>query len=291
MENELKQIIKFALFNTDVPSSFTLEDELIKELEQQTMLSVLGTNVDQLPFSDKNQAYCINYIMGCFAFTHELMYEQSQLVDLLQQNGIALAIFKGSAAAMNYPEPAYRTSGDVDSLVREADFQKAYELLKNNGYTLSYDEDHVDYHYTLKKENITFELHKYPAGLPDGESGKNLMGILNAGLSAVDTAEIEGYQVPVLPTVANGLVLLLHIRKLLTGGLGLRQIADWMMFVDKHLDDVAWESEFKSILSRSGLDTLAKTVTRMCQIHLGLRQEITWCADACEPVKRKRASS
>ena len=163
MENELKQIIKFALFNTDAPSSFTLEDELIKELEQQTMLSVLGTNVDQLPFSDKNQAYCINYIMGCFAFTHELMYEQSQLVDLLQQNGIALAILKGSAAAMNYPEPAYRTSGDADFLVREADFQKAYELLKNNGYTLSYNEDHVDYHYTLKKENITFELHKYPA--------------------------------------------------------------------------------------------------------------------------------
>ena len=192
---------------------------------------------------------------------------------------------------MNYPEPAYRTSGDVDFLVREADFQKAYELLKNNGYTLSYDEDHVDYHYTLKKENITFELHKYPAGLPDGESGKNLMGILNAGLSAVDTAEIEEYQVPVLPTVANGLVLLLHIRKHLTGGLGLRQIADWMMFVDKHLDDVAWESKFKSILSRSGLDTLAKTVTRMCQIHLGLRKEITWCADACEPVKRRRASS
>ena len=100
MENELKQIIKFALFNTDAPSSFTLEDELIKELEQQTLLSVLGTNVDQLPFSDKNQAYCINYSMGCFAFTHELMYEQSQLVDL-QQNGIALAILKGSAAAMN----------------------------------------------------------------------------------------------------------------------------------------------------------------------------------------------
>ena len=31
MENELKQIIKFALFNTDAPSSFSSEDKLIKE--------------------------------------------------------------------------------------------------------------------------------------------------------------------------------------------------------------------------------------------------------------------
>ena len=82
MEKELKQIIKFALFKENAPIKFSSEDELIKELEQQTMLSVLGSNVDQLPFSDKNQAYCIQYIMTLYAYTHELLYEQSLLVDL-----------------------------------------------------------------------------------------------------------------------------------------------------------------------------------------------------------------
>lgn len=54
MENNLKQIIKFVLFNfnMDAPSSFSSEDNIIKELEQQTMLSVLESNVDQLSFSD-----------------------------------------------------------------------------------------------------------------------------------------------------------------------------------------------------------------------------------------------
>lgn len=115
MENELKQVVKYALFKADAPSAFVLEDELIKELEQQTMLTMLGSNVDQLPFSDKNQAYCIKYIMTLYVYTHELLYKQSLLVDLLQQNSISLAILKVSAAATNYPEPSYRRKRKIAS--------------------------------------------------------------------------------------------------------------------------------------------------------------------------------
>ena len=53
-------------------------------------------------------------------------------------------------------------------------------------------------------------------------------------------------------------------------GLGLRQILDWALYVDKALDDDAWEHTFAPAVRRLGLERLAITVTRMCQLYLGL---------------------
>lgn len=282
MEESLKKILSHALFGTPLETPISDEANLIKELEQQTVLSIIGKCIESLPFSDQAKQYCIRSSMGKYAFAHRLLYEQSLLIDLMKDNEIPMAILKGSAAAVSYPEPAYRTFGDVDFMVPEIDFNRAYELMLENGYVMRYDEDCVDYHYTLQKEEITFELHKSPAGLPNDSRKRLLMNRLREDLLQTEEAELEGYWFPILPVVSNGLVLLLHIRKHLQGGLGLRQITDWMMFVDKHLDDYTWEQQFQVILKESKLDTLAKTVTKMCQMNLGLSNEILWCQDASD---------
>ena len=85
-----------------------------------------------------------------------------------------------------------------------------------------------------------------------------------------------------LPKLSNGLVLLDHLRHHLKDGLGLRQVLDWMMYVNRELDDEFWEKEFGPVAKEKGLDTLAVTVTRMCQIRLGLPETVTWCSDANE---------
>ena len=86
------------------------------------------------------------------------------------------------------------------------------------------------------------------------------------------------------PPLENGLVLLGHINQHLEEGLGLRQILDWALYVDKALDDDAWEHTFAPVVRRLGLERLTITVTRMCQLYLGLRPDITWCASADEKV-------
>lgn len=53
------------------------------------------------------------------------------------------------------------------------------------------------------------------------------------------------------------------------------------MYVDKQLDNEKWE-EYSSVYEKAGLKPLAVTVTKMCQIYLGLRKEITWCKDEDE---------
>ena len=86
------------------------------------------------------------------------------------------------------------------------------------------------------------------------------------------------------PKALNGLILLRHIVQHLGTrgqGLGLRQILDWMMFVDCYIDDDYWKTEFESVVSEAGLKTTAITFTRMCQLYLGLKEEnLTWCMEA-----------
>ena len=213
------------------------------------------------------------------------MAQQNQLVQLLKEHEIPMAILKGTAASVYYPHPELRAMGDIDFMVSPEDFDRAYEVMKENGYELEYEEDFMPYHYTLKKDGVEFELHRYPPGVRSNEKGEYLKSLFYDGMKHIEQATVGDYIFPVFPKMENGLVLLLHIVKHLKHGLGLRQIIDWMMYVDRCLDDAFWEEQFRPVVETAGLSTMAKTVTKLCQRHLGLRKDgITWCADADDAV-------
>ena len=87
---------------------------------------------------------------------------------------------------------------------------------------------------------------------------------------------------PILPWKQNGMELLWHIKQHLYNVLGLRQLIDWMMFADHNLDDERY-NEYAEDMRKCGLLRLAIHVTRLCQLHLGLREEgISWCRKADE---------
>ncbi|MCD7824021.1 MAG: nucleotidyltransferase family protein [Oscillospiraceae bacterium] len=252
---------------------------IYKELTVQSIAYLFTDMVADVVPDDLSEKWINATMYNIHLFT-KIQNEQHDLYELLSSHNIEMAILKGTAAAVNYPNPEYRAMGDIDFLVPIEKFDEAYHLMLDNGYVLTYDEDNVDYHYTLEKNGITFEIHKYPAGMKSDD--EYLFGLFQDSLKNVQLIPCETYEVPVLPTLQNGLVLLLHIVKHLDGGLGFRQIIDWMMFVDKHLDDIAYINEFKPVFEKAGLDVIAKTVTKMCQMYLGLREEITWCSDADE---------
>ena len=209
----------------------------------------------------------------------QILYVQDKLVQLMEHHQIPMVILKGTAAAMYYPVPEYRSMGDVDLLVREKDYQKAFRLMRENDYILMEPEDRGEYHYSLEKNGVIFELHRRLANLPDNRAGRFLMESVYDGLEQREWRQIDGYQIPVLPWLQNGLVLLSHIRQHLDQGLGLRQIIDWRMYVEKELDDTRYPA-FQQAAGKAGLEPLAVHTTRMCQIYLGLKEDIKWCSGA-----------
>ena len=262
-------------FSLQAVPDVSLED-IIQELKSQAVQFLV---VDLLIQEDPGNADAYinstakNVIRWC-----NLMELQQALCRQLSEASIPCVVAKGAAAALYYPQPSNRLIGDIDLLVKPEDFEKACQLISQSAEFLGQTDRHTEY----KQDNVTIELHRTFSALQDPQkrdlSDRRIFG-------AIETADaicLDDYNFYSLPKVEHGLVLLEHISIHLEDGLGLRQILDWMMFAGQVLDDRFWHTEFAPLLREVGLETLAITATRMCQMYLGLSADLTWCADADE---------
>lgn len=256
-------------------------EAVYKELKMQT---VQHLPVDILAREDpqKKQLYTANTVRNMM-FWYKIMQVQQDLCQQLQAAGIPCAVVKGAAAACYYPQPSKRVMGDIDLLVHPEDFDRACQVLSEGAEYIGENHRHKEY----RKNGIIFEIHHAFATLRNANKNSVLDTYLFSAITAAEEAAIDSYSFRKLSSAPNGLSLLLHIDVHLESGLGLRQIIDWMMFVDREMTDELWYNNIEPMLNQLERKKLAVTITRMCQIYLGLRDEIAWCKDADEQLCRK----
>lgn len=240
---------------------------LYEEAKQQAVLGLvayeipeefLNSNWQEVKY--RSQA---SYIRYCYA--------QDELKRVLDDADIPFVILKGNASALNYKYPSRRTMGDIDFLTSVDCVEKAKNALITSGYIWDHN---TDRHASFKKDSMSFELHnRFSHDI-------NLEDYIIEGLKNNDKVSVDAHEFPMLPTLANGLVLLDHFREHLKFSVGLRHVIDWMMYTYRNLNDDFWNNKFKDVADEKGLDVLAISLTKMCQIYLGLPKYITWCSSA-----------
>lgn len=270
------------LFDLLKASLFTGEDVQIHnwqctftEMKDQAVAALPGEWLKAHPIDPSWSKYC-SLQQGQWV---RVMHAQDELLSLLEESHIPSVIIKGAAAAMYYPHPTLRSMGDVDVLVKREDHEneKAAEILEANGYTLTADKDHVGHHYNYSKDKISIELHKRLPVI--GDEDEQLLTFFEDGIDQrIWRVTAGSNKFPVFPPFLNGLVLIFHINQHLRSGLGLRQIIDWMMYVNQ-LTSSQWD-ELRTMLQRVGMEKLALTTTAMCQRYLGLKS----CFPGCEEI-------
>jgi len=256
-------------------------DALWKELQQQSVHLLVAETLMQC--NPENQVRYLQALYHGSIGYHKRMRQQEEICTLLKDAGIGCVVLKGAAACQYYPIPANRCMGDIDLLVSPPDYPRAKELLLAGGTFLKENFRHC----SLNRDGTVIELHHCFSTFKNEKQRQAMDRLLLDALSRTVTLTQEGCAFPALPTPENGLVLLAHICQHLELGLGLRQFVDWVLFVNRHLDDAFWHGEFCPLLRQVGLETLAITVTRMCQMYLGARQDITWCGSAPEALCRE----
>jgi hypothetical protein len=209
---------------------------------------------------------------------HRIMECQQELTDKLARESIPCVVLKGAAAARYYPQPEYRCMGDIDLIVRPEDFDRTLALFQPPWKIIGENHRHID----IRNSQALVELHRIFSTFRSPELCRFLDDAIFEGIAQAQTVPLERFTFPCLPRKLNGLVLLTHINIHMELGLGFRQMVDWMMYVDRELDDEFWQTEFSAAARSLGLEKLAVTVTRMCQLYLGLREDITWCRHADE---------
>ena len=241
--------------------------------------SVLGIIAPEIPseytnkrFVDAQHRQKASYILYCHA--------QDELKKVLDEACIPFIILKGNASAISYTDPTCRMMGDIDILVPQDLYDKTKDILSSAGYEKGYDNGR---HCGFKKDKTSIELHHHFSHFEEYDFESYIID----GLNSRELALVDGHEFPMLPKLANGIVLLDHFRRHLQSSVGLRQTIDWMMYVYRNLDDDYWNNEFKAILEEKGLVKFAVTLTRMCQLYLGLPNTISWCKDADDDIAQR----
>lgn len=281
------RLLRSALFDRPVEEEEAPSwKEILAELRIQSVALIPADRLRKISMTDQQRREYAFLAGQQINFWNRLMFCQQSLVSALREASVNAAVLKGAAAAMYYPRPEYRSMGDIDLIVAPEDFDRALQILREAGCGRTGEEQDEDdgnsymRHECLEKNGIHIELHRYFSTKKSPEEYSYLDECIFQSLPLIRWEKLGGYEFPVLPPIQNGLVLLQHISQHLESGLGLRQILDWMLYVEKELPDRVWKKEFAREAERIGLKRLAVVVTRMCQIYLGLSPEITWCAKA-----------
>ena len=253
-------LIKHALWNT---GPVAVNRSVFEELKHHAITVLPAGVLSSLSMPDDVRAAWQQEIYQQISYNVNYRRVQAALPITLPY-----AILKGTSAAKYYPHPEYRLMGDIDIITQRGDFSAACDELLHNGYIEITEEIAQEFgrHRQFRKNGIEIEVHAFFAIMNDKDQAEFLDQLI---LDHIDASHE-------LPDEINGLVLLDHINYHMEFGLGLRQIIDWMMFVNRCLPDEKWPG-FQKLARQTGHEQLAVVTTRMCEIYLGL-PEHRFCA-------------
>lgn len=202
-------LLKTALFDVDLKmNKNVMWSDIVSELKNQCVSVIPADQIKLLNLTElENHEYIVSVVQS-ISFCNSILYEQQEIIDLFHEAGIPAVVLKGSAAAIYYPKPDYRTMGDIDLIVQPELFEKAYAVLEQKGYI------HLDEmnprHESFIKNGIHIELHRYFALLNDKTQSLYLDNLIYKGIDHAEKKRIDNYSFTMLPRLENGLALLEH---------------------------------------------------------------------------------
>ena len=158
-------------------------------------------------------------------------------------------VMKGLVCRQLYGELAdHRPSGDEDILVEKKDFEKAKSILEKQGYKIEREditEGQIDElqeisFYGPGEDGLYIELHLNPTG-----HGNPLCSRMNERFKDVFTNyrefDVDGVTVRTMNHTDHFLYLVFHaFRHLISGGFGIRQVLDILLYAEKYGNEIDW---------------------------------------------------
>lgn len=268
---QLLDLVSFALFSQgNCDTSVT--PEVLREANQQAVLTLMKVEKETSPdFYLLHAQTLVNNV--------RIDYEHAEAHRMMMKADIPYVILKGSVSASYYPEPLFRTMGDVDLLVVKSHLLKVDAVLRENGFCPVEKNDveyHLAYHRRTYGATSTWEVHWKPTGVPTGETGRKIERYLKDIIACAECNNVSEGEYMVPSAFHHGLVMLLHVAEhLINTGIGLRHLCDWAVFVAKFSDEEFCEM-FEDKLKEVGLWRFAQLLTQLSVKYLHCPAK-EWC--------------
>lgn len=189
-----------------------------------------------------------NYIIAANKKQRKVWFEMNRR---FREAGIRPVLLKGMSIAAYYPSPLHRTTGDLDIYIEE--FDRAIEVVESWGMEIKYNVWHHQFVY----DGVDVELHHTYWGQEP-----------TADICFKEIEDPEGNYM-VLDELRNAQLQIEHVvHHLLEGGVGVRHLCDWSVFLAgcRHtLDFERLENCFK----KKKLDSFVHVFSSLAAIRLG----------------------
>lgn len=188
--------------------------------------------------------------------TYKLHQEvATNMANLFHANAIQTYVLKGRIVAECYPKPEHRVSADMDCFLLPLQGEFDAWGLGNDLIRSKHFDVYTDFYKnsTFKLPGLTVENHKYLTPFRGNEKLASLEKVLQSMLRA-DKGEdiIEESWLYRPPVMVSALFLIEHAYShFLHEGLTWRMVLDWMLFSEKHKDDINWV-EFEVLVDEFG---------------------------------------
>lgn len=296
-QTQFIELLRSGLWGTPADTSLFQGEvdwkSILRTAKEQTVQVIVADGIETLPAELWPPKELMFKLMAIRIKTKQMHLRLNsaliKITQTLQQTGIPSTLLKGQGVAHNYRLPESRMCGDIDLYVGKENFEKASDVIctLNPTQTKEEIEDNA-LHRHFDIDDVTLELHqkasssanKRQSRLFDAWTKANLdshfsdstLPVIDFTQTPAQTPDCHPTSAPVQTPSANyNAVFILHhaARHMITEGIGLRQICDWTMFLDKHHADIDQE-QLKADLSKFHMEAIWKEFSILAVNLLGL---------------------
>ena len=205
------------------------------------------------------------------------LMQQIQFVDLLHtvltafdQASLKAIVIKGVALKLLYPNPDMRTMSDADLLVAPEAFLRSQALLQAQGFIRN-EQDSTDAVYVCDHPvGLRIELHQRLFDKKQQGFLSKLDENVLFDMAKAERMAVYGGEAWVYPPTEHALFMLLHMAKhMIVTGFGLRQVSDFLLFVERYDARMDWAAFWQTCKTLS-LERFASSLLTLCHLRLGL---------------------
>lgn len=279
--NTIFSIIRSSFFGEEFhPEKEVNYRRVYNEMMTQRIVQLLSYVLDVLPEDEKLKKRIANTSLGVSVHGAKAQALEVEVNHYLEEAGIPSVIFKGSVATLYYPKNMDRIYGDVDVLVEPENYERALKVLLEKGAVEDKESEKDPRNAVLYMNDIEVELHHHFFMGDLSNWNENILGGFKNRVKMKNAAG----EIYIFPELENGIIYLQHFRQHIVGGIGLRQVLDWMAYVNAVCDDAFWNEKLAPIAGGLHLVEMGKALTKICKMYLGLPDRITWCDDVPDDV-------
>lgn len=277
----LLDILSCALWKKDFefPEGFKEWDQILRNAMSHSVLAIVSHYLlSKLEFTAKLpselrlklKSFVVNSVIASEKLNDVILLTN----DVLVQEGIEPILLKGYGIAQFYPYPALRQCGDIDFYVGVDSYKKSYEVLTSRFGKRNDSDIWQDKHYNLVVNDAELEVHRFCDEHYSSKYHAILQKYSEQGLSVkTEIVSINGSDIKIPETTFNAFYIFYHLfRHFIYGGVGLRQICDWAVFLSKNKESID-RLKLETMLKEMNLSGAWKDFGKLIVRYLGFPEE------------------